>query len=272
MRSGTRSKRAEKAGGIRRSVRIHRPLRTVAPRSRTPRSTTEALCRSAARSCGESGGRGGHGRERRRVCPGSLRRSSTTSIATTRVATTRIVTTTARDDGDGGYDYARSSTCSRWSRESASARRSANAGTRPAIDERGYGNGPLPRSSAGGAVLGAVIGARARPPDRSRPRPRCGHRGGRRRRRGRRLASRPSAAAVRRGCRRASTRCSVARRVTTRVARAHRRLPRDVRVQRPPPGDRAAVPPRRPHPRAGRREPGGVDERVVCHGGVGGAI
>jgi uncharacterized protein YcfJ len=26
------------------------------------------------------------------------------------------------------------------------------------VDERGYGNGPLPRSSAGGAVLGAVIG------------------------------------------------------------------------------------------------------------------
>src|SRR3954469_2372348 len=42
------------------------------------------------------------------------------------------------------------------------------------------------------------------------------------------------------------------------MAGARRCLPRDLPLSRPPAGDGAAVPSRRPHPRAGRREPGGV--------------
>ena len=46
--------------------------------------------------------------------------------------------------------------------------------------------------------------------------------------------------------------------LSRRMAGACRRLPRDLRVPRPPPGDAAAVSSRRSHPRARRREPGGV--------------
>src|SRR6185295_3010529 len=42
------------------------------------------------------------------------------------------------------------------------------------------------------------------------------------------------------------------------MAGADRRLSRDLRLQRPPPGDGASVPPRRSHPRPGRRESGRV--------------
>ena len=62
------------------------------------------------------------------------------------------------DDQDGAYDYARVVDV-----QPLVTRVRVNTPQRECwdetrYDERGYGNGPLPRSSAGGAVLGAVIG------------------------------------------------------------------------------------------------------------------
>src|SRR5690349_4174566 len=110
-------------------------------------------------------------------------------------------------------------------------------------DDRGYGNGPMPRSSAGGAVLGAVIGGV------------LGHQIGSGR--GRDAATAAGAVigaavgskqAQRRGGYAAVPpreypvqRCETLSRI---VGRAYLWLPRDLCVQRPPPGDRAALSPR----------------------------
>ena len=178
----------------------------------------------------------------------SLRRSSddqrTTNmtIAMTTMATARTTTRGHRRAAAGHAG----------SRQHAAA---ANAGTKRAYDQRGYG-GPAAAHVAGGAVLGGIVGAV------------IGHQIGHGD--GRRAATAAGAvvgAAIgtQQAQRRAGYAVGAAARVhgaalrdalPRRVAGAHRRLPRDLRVQRPPPGDRAAVSPRRPHPRAGRREPG----------------
>ena len=75
------------------------------------------------------------------------------------------------DDRDDAYDYARVVDVQPLVTRCASARRSANAGMKPAYDNRGYGNGPLPRTPPAarcsapsiGAVIGHQIGHGQRP-------------------------------------------------------------------------------------------------------------
>jgi uncharacterized protein YcfJ len=59
---------------------------------------------------------------------------------------------------DGGYDYARVIDVQPLVTRVRVTTPQRECWDETRYDERGYGNGPMPRSSAGGAVLGAVIG------------------------------------------------------------------------------------------------------------------
>ena len=122
---------AEKAGDSRRSVRIHRLLRTLPPRSGYPSTDDGGFMSISSRKIrGDTGGRGHVGGECRCICPGPLRRSSVRPWSvTSRVRTTGRYDD--RDDGDATTTPAWS-TSSRWSPGCASALRSANAGMKPA--------------------------------------------------------------------------------------------------------------------------------------------
>ena len=262
---GTRS-RTRKGGRNRRSVRIHRPLHTVAStvgisldrRRLYVDQQQETIVSLVARLCRR--------RDARMRLPGPLRRSTIR----------RSESPYEQDPHDDRYDDAATmrlrlrhawSTCSRWSRVCASALRSANAGMKPASTIVGMRNRPAAAVAGGDACSARVDRRGHRPPDwpwarAAMPATAGGARAG--------AAIGPPAGAASRGqhARRPprGTRCSA------ETPRYHdewqERIDgyrRDLRVQRSPPGDRDAVPPRRSHPRAGRREPGGVSERVVCH-------
>jgi uncharacterized protein YcfJ len=61
-------------------------------------------------------------------------------------------------DGDGAYDYAKVIDVQPLTTRVRVTTPQRACWDETRVDERGYGNGPLPRSTAGGAVLGAVIG------------------------------------------------------------------------------------------------------------------
>jgi uncharacterized protein YcfJ len=61
-------------------------------------------------------------------------------------------------EGDGEYDYAKVVDVQPLTTRVRVTTPQRACWDETRVDERGYGNGPLPRSSAGGAVLGAVIG------------------------------------------------------------------------------------------------------------------
>jgi uncharacterized protein YcfJ len=63
-----------------------------------------------------------------------------------------------RYDNDDGYDYARVIDVQPLTTRVRVTTPQRACWDETRVDDRGYGNGPLPRSSAGGAVLGAVIG------------------------------------------------------------------------------------------------------------------
>jgi uncharacterized protein YcfJ len=61
-------------------------------------------------------------------------------------------------DGNGAYDYARVVDVEPLTTRVRVTTPQRECWDESRYDERGYGHGPMPRSSAGGAVLGAVIG------------------------------------------------------------------------------------------------------------------
>ena len=61
-------------------------------------------------------------------------------------------------DGDAAYDYARVVDVQPLITRVRVTTPQRECWDETRVDQRGYGNGPLPRSTAGGAVLGAVIG------------------------------------------------------------------------------------------------------------------
>lgn len=61
-------------------------------------------------------------------------------------------------DGDDAYDYAKVIDVQPLTTRVRVTTPQRACWDETRVDERGYGNGPLPRSTAGGAVLGAVIG------------------------------------------------------------------------------------------------------------------
>ena len=63
------------------------------------------------------------------------------------------------ENGDGAYDYARVVDVQPLVTRVRVSTPQRECWDETRYDERGYGNGPLPRSAAGGAVLGGVIGA-----------------------------------------------------------------------------------------------------------------
>ena len=120
------------------------------------------------------------------------------------------------EDGDGAYDYARVVDVQPLITRVRVSTPQRECWDETRYDERGYGNGPLPRSSAGGAVLGArhrcassatrsVTATVAMRPPRRAP--------SSARRVGSQQAQRRAAYAV--GAAAANTPCSVARRATT---------------------------------------------------------
>jgi len=63
------------------------------------------------------------------------------------------------DNGDGAYDYARVIDVQPLVTRVRVTTPQRECWDETRVDNRGYGNSPLPRSSAGGAVLGGIVGA-----------------------------------------------------------------------------------------------------------------